>query len=381
MKRILNLFYLFFFISFIITQAQINQRKEVKIPDIEGYKTLKCDFHIHTVFSDGQVWPEIRVQEAWSEGLDAIAITDHLEYQPHKADVSANHNRSYEIAKPAADKAGIILIKGAEITRGMPPGHLNLIFVKDAEALVKEDWKETVLEGKKQGVLLFRNHPGWRAQEPDGIGKWYPEHTWLEQQEMLMGIEVINDRDYYPEVHNWLNEKKLTFMGNTDIHDPVAWVYNFHLGEHRPMTIVFAKERTTEAIKEALMEHRTVVYSKESLIGEAKYLTAIFEKSVQFKSVSVNTTGNETCYLQVHNDSDVPYKLQLVTKNDKIIFPQNIVIPANRTIIFPVRAGRKDISLSEKVRVEYEVKNLLIAPDKGATVSFEFDVNVTPVKK
>jgi hypothetical protein len=381
MKRILNIFYLFFFISFVITQAQINQRKEVRIPDIEGYKTLKCDFHIHTIFSDGQVWPEIRVREAWSEGLDAIAITDHLEYQPNKADVSTNHNRSYEIAKPAADKAGIILIKGAEITRGMPPGHLNLIFVKDAEALVKEDWKETVLEGKKQGAILFRNHPGWRAQEPDGIGKWYPEHTWLEQQDMLMGIEVINDRDYYPEVHNWLNEKKLTFMGNTDIHDPVAWVYNFQLGEHRPMTIVFAKEKTPEAIKEALMEHRTVVYSKNQLIGNEKYLRPIFEKSIHFVSSKVETVGNATCYLWVHNDSDLPFVMQLVSNNDMVQFPQNITIPANKTMMFPVRAARDNVSISETVKAQYEVKNFLTAPDKGTNVTLEFDVNIKPVKK
>ncbi len=31
-------------------------------PNILGYKTLKCDFHQHTVFSDGDVWPSIRVR-------------------------------------------------------------------------------------------------------------------------------------------------------------------------------------------------------------------------------------------------------------------------------------------------------------------------------
>lgn len=36
-------------------------RKEILIPDIAGYLTLKCDFHMHTVFSDGNVWPTVRV--------------------------------------------------------------------------------------------------------------------------------------------------------------------------------------------------------------------------------------------------------------------------------------------------------------------------------
>ncbi len=74
-------------------------RSPIQLPEVPGYVTLKCDFHIHTVFSDGLVWPSLRAEEAWREGLDAIAITDHIEYQPHKADITTNHNRSYEIAK------------------------------------------------------------------------------------------------------------------------------------------------------------------------------------------------------------------------------------------------------------------------------------------
>ena len=51
-----------------------------QIPDIPGYYTLKSDLHMHTVFSDGVVWPHIRVDEAIAEGLDVISITDHVEY-------------------------------------------------------------------------------------------------------------------------------------------------------------------------------------------------------------------------------------------------------------------------------------------------------------
>ena len=66
-------------------KAQV--RNEIRVPDPEGYRTLKCDFHIHTVFSDGLVWPTVRVDEAYREGLDAIALTEHLEYRPHRQDI------------------------------------------------------------------------------------------------------------------------------------------------------------------------------------------------------------------------------------------------------------------------------------------------------
>ena len=88
---------------------------------------------MHTVFSDGMVWPTIRVDEAFQEGLDAIALTEHIEYRPKLSDfTSKDHLRSYEIAKKAANDYDIILIKGTEITRKMAPGHFNAIFLKDA---------------------------------------------------------------------------------------------------------------------------------------------------------------------------------------------------------------------------------------------------------
>lgn len=96
--------------------SQNKTRKILNIPDIPGYKTLKCDLHMHTVFSDGNVWPSFRVEEAWAEGLDVIAITDHLGHNIHNNVDDDNFNRSYEIAKPVADKLGMVLIRGSEIT-------------------------------------------------------------------------------------------------------------------------------------------------------------------------------------------------------------------------------------------------------------------------
>ena len=52
------------------------KRQIIQIPNVGAYQVLKCDFHMHTVFSDGHVWPNVRVQEAWTEGMDAIAITN-----------------------------------------------------------------------------------------------------------------------------------------------------------------------------------------------------------------------------------------------------------------------------------------------------------------
>ena len=99
-QRFTFLLAVFFFFAFStsLVFGQGNVRTEIDIPEIPGYVTLKCDFHMHTVFSDGLVWPTVRVGEAWKEGLNALAISDHIEYQPHRKDIPTDHNRSYEIA-------------------------------------------------------------------------------------------------------------------------------------------------------------------------------------------------------------------------------------------------------------------------------------------
>ncbi|HEY8150859.1 MAG TPA: hypothetical protein VIK51_18275, partial [Vicinamibacteria bacterium] len=48
--------------------APAQERHPLPVPDLPGLKTLKGDFHLHTVFSDGQVWPTVHVQEAWRDG-------------------------------------------------------------------------------------------------------------------------------------------------------------------------------------------------------------------------------------------------------------------------------------------------------------------------
>ena len=166
-------------------------RHEIDIPDLKGYQTLKCDFHIHTVFSDGLVWPTVRIDEAYREGLDAIALTEHIEYRPHEKDIPASHNRSYEIAEQAAKSKNILLIRGSEITRSMPPGHSNAIFISDADSLDQKDYRDAFLAAKRQNAFIFWNHPGWDAQQPDTT-VWWKEHTELLENGCIQGIEAGN---------------------------------------------------------------------------------------------------------------------------------------------------------------------------------------------
>jgi len=353
-------------------------RTPVRIPDIPGYLTLKCDFHIHTVFSDGLVWPNVRPEEAWREGLDAIAITDHIEYQPHKEDLPTNHERSYEIAHPAGEALGILVIRGSEVTRDMPPGHLNAIFLESVNPLDQEEWRDALAAAGNQGAFIFWNHPGWRGQQEDGIARWYAEHTELLEKGLLHGIEVVNSREYYPEVHRWCLEKNLTMLSNSDIHYPLNLDYAVHTEDHRPITLVFARERSPKGIKEALFARRTAAYSGNMLVGKESFLRPIYDGSVRVLDSSITLKGTRTAYIQIENRSEISYRLVAGEPVNGITSPETLELSAGKTVLLSLRGQSKTRAGQEKIRLKYTVENLKILPDQGMPVEFTADVTFEP---
>lgn len=281
------------------------ERKIVSIPDIPGYLTLRCDFHMHTVFSDGYVWPTVRVDEAWREGLDAIAITDHLEYLPHKDDICSDHNRSWNIAKAYAEGKDVIVIAGTEITKPMPPGHLNAIFIKDANAVLQDDFRLAVEEAAEQGAFIMWNHPGWKAQQPDTM-KWWNEHTYLYEKGWLHGIEVANYHEFYPEAIDWAIGKELAVLGNSDVHAPVGMTFDLEEG-HRTYTLVFATEKSEGAIREALFNGRTLAFIDDVMMGKQVLLEALFKASVE-------RVQAESGPIYLKNATDLSFNLRLTNR-------------------------------------------------------------------
>jgi 3',5'-nucleoside bisphosphate phosphatase len=352
--------------------SQQRARTPIAIPDIPGFKALKFDFHLHTVFSDGLVWPTVRVEEAWRDGLDGIAITDHLEYQPFKADVSTNHNRSFEIARRAGEDLDILVIKGSEITRDMPPGHLNGIFLKDSTALAVTSWRDALDATKKQDAFVFWNHPGWTAQSPDGTSKWYAEHTELLEKEILKGIEIVNGRDYYADAHQLALDHNLTLFANSDLHSPAHMDYPPG-GDFRPVTIVFARERTAESVKEALLARRTAVYSGGRLMGAEELLRPIFQQSVEVLNPKVRLQGSGRRTVQIHNTSGVAFELEMRGSSDNVNAPRQVTLAPGKIVLFTISAKSGKEIPKGRFKLDYRVKNLICAPGQPLNVQLELE--------
>lgn len=292
----------------------------IYIPDVEGYKTLKCDFHVHTIFSDGDVKPENRVWEGAIRGLDVIAITDHIEYRPNKY-VVADHNESYRRAKTVEKSSNLIVISGAEITRSKPLGHLNALFLKDANALDVEDPLKAIDSALEQGAFIMWNHPGW----PNDTSTIYKVHKDLIQQKKIHGVELVNGFEYYPKAFNYCKEYNLTYMGNTDIHGVYKQTYRTDK-QYGPMTILFAKERSQEGVKEALFSGRSVVKFGDMLIGAEENLLSLVKACMAYE---VKEIDGDYAMIKVTNKS---------------------------TLIFDVRLGSKIISILGASSVDFKIR-------------------------
>lgn len=332
----------------------------ITFPDILGYKTLKCDFHMHTVFSDGSVWPTVRVDEAAREGLDVISITDHIEYQPHKKDIPTNHNRPFEIAKGSAEKKGILLIKGAEITRSTPPGHFNALFLEDINPLDTKEFLDVFKAAEKQKAFLFWNHPDWKKDKKG----WFDIHTTLYDNKWLHGIEVANGGGYHLNGHKWCIEKNLTMMGDSDIHGP-SLITETTPENHRTITLVFAKERSAEAVNEALVKGRTAVWYKDQLIAKDDFLEAIFKAAV--KIGDIEKKGKRRAKLAIRNNCDLNIRLNRTGE----IGPEELTLPAGGVVTVGIKLPKG----TENIELAYTAENMLTAPKKGLPVKLTADLN------
>jgi hypothetical protein len=361
----------------LFTWAQTLLRKDFSIPDIPGFFSLKADFHLHTIFSDGDVMPEVRVQETWVNGLDAIAITDHIEYHPHDQFIPVNLKVGFEMAKMEAEKFGMIIIKAAEITRNDPYGHLNCYFLKDIERLNNPDFYEAINEAVKQDAFIILNHPERKLKNPEAP-VWYPIHDSLYDLGIIKGIEVVNENTYYPYVQSWANEKSLTLFGGSDLHRSVFLKYKYSSNEYRPFTLVFVNERTEEGIREAFVQKRTLVYYSNTLIGNENLLTKVFDSSIEMVNTTIPLATKEwkSSLIMINNKSSITYKLRQLEKSSDVYIEDDrmIIYPGLNT--FSIWCTNKNLTGQKiDINIPFCVENLYFKYSKGISVNLEFKIS------
>lgn len=339
-------------------------RRHRPMPKAGDYLVLKADLHMHTVFSDGQVWPTTRVMEAWREDLDVISITDHDDYRPNEKDVNMDLSRPYEIARPIAEGLGIVIIPGVEITKG--DIHFNALFIRDHNAFRGKELITALTEAKKQGAFSFWNHPGWK-----GKAEWWPVIATAYSDKLFQGIELLNGPVYYEEARQWIGQHGLTVIGNSDIH-------NASLPEDpRTVNLVLAKERSVEGVREALHAGRTIAWDGgRRLIGKREWLETLVRAYLQAPREVRFTPGFWYNGLALRNDSALSFELKPVeAPNWMEVLPT--VVPPRSTTVVQLRLNRDAPKTPGRVTVRMEVSNTLVT-ETGGPLLLPFDFELIP---
>ena len=314
-------------------------RKVFTLPVVNGYNIYLADLHTHSVYSDGSVLPKFRIAEAWQDGLDIIAITEHIEYRPAekafyeylKKYTAVEYNKEKGINIPMVDlntavnvaategkNYDILVIPGSEITRnGTTVGHFNALFTTDNNLIYDEDPVQAIRNAKAQGALVMHNHPGWRKTSLD-----FTDTEKIAYEEGLIdGVEVMNGSEFYPGIIDRVQERGLFIAANSDIHGATAVDYRL-TGSDRPMTLILARDKSMESIREALESNRTIALGYGELCGEEGLLAELFKASITFDELNV-TEKNKV--LQLTNKTSIPYLIQLEGKNPVHIDPHSAV--------------------------------------------------------
>jgi len=389
--------------------AQAEQdARSIDFPDPEGYVTLVADLHTHTVFSDGKVWPTIRIEEATKDGVDVISFTEHLEYQPHIEDIPhPDRNRSFELGQLAVSNSDLMVIRGAEITRQInddlkAPGHINAVFIQDANKLYRYDasrkeealaqfrpqatihspaeeynaiarlWpaEQAMQEANAQGAFVFWNHPAWFAQRPDGIATLENIHKQFIADGLLHGIEVVNMHWFSESALQIALDNNLTILGTSDVHQLIDWDYEPHHGGHRPVTLILAETNTEASVKEALFARRTVVWFNDLLIGEERNVAPLLKASLTIASASYTP---DTTILEVtfRNVSDATFQLKNLSRYTFAEDDDYLVIPQHSETMIPVNV----IDRLATVELEFEVLNAIIAPKTHPRLKLQSNIH------
>lgn len=356
-------------------------RREIFLPKVNGYNVYKADLHIHSIYSDGHVTPDGRVTEAWYDGLDIIAITEHLESRkreqeylnflkgynggtpktaknwwvykvgPDEDGILADLNVATQAAVKQAAAYDMTLIPGIEITREpVEFGHFNLLFLKDANLIFDRDPLQALRNAREQGALIIHNHPGW-GRNTNAKNEF---HQKAYGEGLIDGVEVANSLTFYPNMIDRCLEENLFIASSTDVHGTTADYYGAH-GLRRNMTLILAKDKSLESVREALEQRRTMGYCAGQISGDEALLKALFEASVKIELQSVDKRKKQRYYV-ITNTSSFDYTLYREKASG------NWTLPAMSSI---------RVNFPQKMDLKVTVLNMWYGADKHPVVKFK----------
>ena len=222
---------------------------------------LKCDFHIHTTYSDGSVELRRTVDLFGQAGFDVIAITDHVvngdssfgklahrfRFTVNEENFAAYMAHIREETERAWDKYRMLIIPGVEISKNYvsseKSAHILLIDIKE---FIPACWsyEKIFLEAKGQDAVIVACHPHHSSE----IATRDTLFLWNNRDKYAKYIDAweIANRD---DVFNVISLKKYPYIANSDFHR-ARHIYSWKT--------LLNCEKKTDAIKQCIRHNKGV---------------------------------------------------------------------------------------------------------------------------
>jgi hypothetical protein len=240
---------------------------------LAGCRPLRADFHIHTLHSDGRHTPGEMVVRGREVGLDALAITDHNFFDSSLAGI--------QIAQELG--LGLACLPGEEVTSST----WHLVAVGAAERI---GWmnKHQGYAGLRWAIdrihelggKAFLAHPYWIANRH--LNSPVEEYERVLAEGGLDGIELLGEVPWEENLRSVARYydlglgERLPILGNSDTHYSGAPLPGRQFVATPPSgqtygaywTLILARERTPQAILEAVVEGKTAACARMLLAPE-----------------------------------------------------------------------------------------------------------------
>jgi processive 1,2-diacylglycerol beta-glucosyltransferase len=240
----------------IVPRATVPVNLAVKSPSI-----LLCDFHSHSVFSDGRLTIPELVDFYGQRGFDVLCITDHI--CDHTKLIGRMTNLTGLVLtmdqvddyfetiekekKRALEKYRLILLAGLEFNKdGLTKRSSAHLLAVDLKEPISPGLSitQTIAEIHGQGALAIASHPHEFKTHWGKNTLYFWEH--IDQYAPLLDAWEVANRD---DIFNPVGLKRLPFVANSDFHKPK------HIFSWK--TVLFC-EKEPEAIKQCIRVNRNV---------------------------------------------------------------------------------------------------------------------------
>src|ERR1700730_8616871 len=211
----------------IVPKEPVAVNLAVKSPSI-----LLCDFHSHSVFSDGKLTIPELVDFYGQRGFDVLCITDHI--SDHSKVIGRMTNLTGMVLtldqvedyfetiekekKRALEKYRLILLAGLEFNKdGLTKRSSAHLLAVDLKKPISPSLPitQTIAEIHAQGALAIASHPHEFKTHWGKNTLYFWEH--IDQYAPLLDAWEVANRD---DIFNPIGLKRLPFVANSDFHKP-----------------------------------------------------------------------------------------------------------------------------------------------------------------